>query len=94
MKTPILSPFSEVVDKQRRWTPDWYSWLREFQDRADPASTTVAKLTPPGIAGPGATGFVIDSTQPYNGANTGANVVGGGANAVPVWTDGLTWKIG
>ena len=23
-------PFSEVVDKNRRWTPEWYSWLQQF----------------------------------------------------------------
>lgn len=23
-------PFSEVVDKDRRWTPEWYTWLQQF----------------------------------------------------------------
>lgn len=27
-------PFSEVVDKDRRWTPEWYSWLQQFVSTA------------------------------------------------------------
>lgn len=30
MTKPLLSAFSEVVDVNRRWTPDWYSWLQSL----------------------------------------------------------------
>src|SRR5262245_22399878 len=30
MSIEPLDPYSEVVDKQRLWTPDWYSWLRDL----------------------------------------------------------------
>ncbi len=29
MRLP-LDPFSEVVNEQRRWDPEWYSWLQEL----------------------------------------------------------------
>lgn len=42
-----LDPFSEVVDERRRWTPDWYAWLKEFV-------TQTVTITPqvPGPTGP------------------------------------------
>lgn len=54
------------------------------------AARKVAQLPAPGVAGPGATDFVTDATA----ATFGSAVVGGGANKVPVWCDGATWKIG
>lgn len=32
MARPPLSEKTEVVDINRRWTPDWYQWLLEFTD--------------------------------------------------------------
>ncbi len=53
-------------------------------------TTTVAGLPAAGTAGVGARKFVTDAT-----ATTFASVVaGGGANKVPVWSDGTNWLIG
>ena len=54
-------------------------------------ATTVAGLPAPSA---GARGFVTDSTLALSGANVGAAVVGGGANKVPVYSDGVGWFIG
>lgn len=82
-----LSAFSEVVDERRRWTADWYSWLTEF---STPVVKTVAGLPSPKIVGIGARAFATDAT-----ATTFHSVaVGGGANKVPVVSDGTNWLIG
>jgi hypothetical protein len=53
-------------------------------------ATTVASLTNAILAGAGARHFVTDAT-----ATTFASAVaGGGSNSVPVYSDGLTWRIG
>ena len=53
-------------------------------------ATTVAGLVSAVTAGAGARAFVTDAN-----ATTFANiVVGGGSNAVPVYSDGTNWKIG
>jgi hypothetical protein len=44
-------------------------------------------------AGAPARAFVSDSTIAGSG-NFGAAVVGGGTNTVPVYFDGVTWRIG
>lgn len=56
-------------------------------------STVVASLTAAGTAGAGARHFVTDATQTLT-AGIGAVVAGGGANAVPVISDGTNWRIG
>lgn len=85
MRAP-LDPFSAVVDEQRRWTPEWYSWLTEV---TVPIVTTVGGL-PPANRNPGVRAFVTDAT-----AITFLSVVaGGGANKVPVVSDGTAWRIG
>lgn len=38
--------------------------------------------------------FVNDANLSHVGANVGSPVVGGGANTVPVYSDGTTWRIG
>ena len=55
--------------------------------------TTVAGLIAAATAGAGARHFVTDSTVAASG-NFGAIVAGGGANGVPVWSDGTNWLIG
>jgi hypothetical protein len=52
---------------------------------------TVATLPAPAIAGQRQ--FVSDSTAAASG-NFGAVVTGGGANMVPVYSDGAGWRIG
>jgi hypothetical protein len=37
----ILSAFSQVVDDNKRWDPDWYSWLRDFVGRFEDLSSEV-----------------------------------------------------
>jgi hypothetical protein len=54
---------------------------------------TVASLTSAGTAGAGARDFVTDATVAASG-NFGAAVTGGGANKVPVYSDGAGWFIG
>ena len=52
---------------------------------------TVAVLPTPAVAGQRQ--FVSDSTLAASG-NFGASVTGGGANTVPVYSDGAGWRIG
>lgn len=53
-------------------------------------ATTVASLPAAGTAGAGARHFVTDAN-----ATTFASIVaGGGANGVPVYSDGTNWRIG
>jgi hypothetical protein len=51
---------------------------------------TVATLPTPGSAGIGGRATVTDA----NATTFGSVVAGGGANTVPVYSDGLSWKIG
>jgi hypothetical protein len=85
--TKLLDPFSEVVDEQRRWIPDWYKWL---QGVADPPRIKVAGLPPAARLGPGARAFATDATV----TTFATAVVGGGTNFVPVYSDGTVWRIG
>jgi hypothetical protein len=57
-----------------------------------PATTnfTVATLPDASDSGSGARAFVSDALTPA----FGATVVGGGAVAVPVYSDGTNWKVG
>ena len=51
---------------------------------------TVATLPSAATSGVGARSFVSDA----NATTFASNVVGGGANKVPVYSDGTNWKIG
>jgi len=51
---------------------------------------TVATLPSAATSGKGARSFVTDATAP----TFGATVVGAGAVAVPVYSDGTNWKVG
>ena len=51
---------------------------------------TVATLPSAVTSGKGAKSFVTDATAP----TFGATVAGGGAVAVPVYSDGTNWKVG
>jgi hypothetical protein len=53
------------------------------------APTALANLTPR----PGARAFVNDGNLVAAG-NFGVEIGGGGANTVPVWSDGSDWYIG
>ena len=51
---------------------------------------TVATLPSAATSGKGARSFVTDALAP----TFGATVVGGGAVAIPVYSDGTNWKVG
>jgi len=53
-------------------------------------SSTVATLPSAATAGAGARRFVTDATA----TTFASTVAGGGANKVPVYSDGTNWKIG
>jgi hypothetical protein len=53
----------------------------------------VANLPAAATVGAGARSMVTDATQTLT-AGIGATVAGGGANVVPVVSDGTAWKIG
>ena len=57
------------------------------------APSAVASLVAAGTAGSGARAMVSDATQTLT-AGIGAIVAGGGANIVPVVSDGTNWRIG
>lgn len=65
--------------------------LRARLLRTEPS--TVATLVAAATAGAGARSFVTDATQTLT-AGIGTVVVGGGANGVPVHSDGTDWRIG
>jgi hypothetical protein len=65
-------------------------WAIMFAHRFKNIATTVASLPSASSAGAGARMFVTDAN-----ATTFASVVaGGGANGVPVYSDGTNWRIG
>jgi len=74
-------------------TPPWQSWLNSLArviQFINQGSYTVSTLPPAATAGSGARAYVTDAN-----ATTFASVVaGGGANAVPVYSDGTNWRIG
>lgn len=55
---------------------------------------TVANIGSASTAGAGARAWVTDATQTFVAASFGTTVTGGGANGVPVVSDGTNWKIG
>lgn len=55
---------------------------------------TVATLPTAANAGVGGRSSVSDATQTFASANFGVTVTGGGANFVPVVSDGTNWRIG
>lgn len=90
MKIEPLDPSTEVLDERRRWTPDWYGWLRDLLDPPLLGTFTVAALPPVATVKKGARALVTDAN-----ATTFASIVaGGGANTVPVYSDGTNWRIG
>jgi hypothetical protein len=79
---PISNPDSGVIAQ------DWYDFLFQFFRIAGTGAATVATLPAAGIAGRRM--IVTDAT-----ATTFASVVvGGSTNRVPVYDDGINWRIG
>ena len=99
--------FSQVAVPNLPLAPEQYT--RQFQDQLNSvlrlyfnqlnkivgqleavAPSTVANLPSASTSGLGSRAFVTDALAPA----FGATVVGGGAVAVPVYSDGTNWKVG
>jgi hypothetical protein len=92
------------MEYQRQYTDQLNNVLRLYFNRVDailnqlktdeiiPALTnyTVATLPSAVTSGKGARSFVTDALAPV----FGATVATGGAVAVPVYSDGMNWKVG
>lgn len=57
------------------------------------AGNLITNYAPGGAGTAGRRAFVTDSTLPLAG-NAGTAVAGGGSNKVPVYDDGVNWRIG
>jgi hypothetical protein len=80
---PATAPIGRIIGGMVRATPDF---IRFIEQNTRPV--LVANLPPNAPAG--TRRFVTDAN-----ATTFASVVaGGGANAVPVYSDGTNWRIG
>lgn len=69
------------------------SWAEVHAYRLVTKPRTVAQLPAAGTAGAGARAFVTDSSVAATG-NFGNIVAAGGANGVPIYSDGTNWRIG
>lgn len=95
----IPPPGQNLVEANRLPNADWYRTLAQALSRLNELSrletqedgpVAVADLPDPADAGEGARAFVTNAT-----ATTFASIVaGGGANNVPVYSDGTNWRIG
>lgn len=95
LRTRALDPASEVVDESRRWTPEWYTFISSVSlvgkvidlpiNRVDPITGQPIR-----VVDVGARALVTDATA----VTFGTGVLGGGSNTVPVYFDGLVWRIG
>jgi len=73
------------------WSDGVYNVVTAKVEKFGPStSTTVANLPPAGNMSTGTRGFVTDATS----TTFHSTVAGGGANKVPVVTDGTNWLIG
>lgn len=84
---PVVDPKTGLI------TADWYDALKKIEtlgllDMALIPALTVAQL--PAAGNRSAVSFVTDATS----TTFGAIVAGTGANKVPVYDDGLVWRIG
>ncbi len=71
-------------------TLEFYSWARDVDAGQRGGTVTVAQLPAASSVKAGTRGFVSDAN-----ATTFASIVaGGGANTVPVYSDGMNWRIG
>ena len=91
LETPTTSgAVRNNVDGQTTLGSATYRWSYVHAFNVRTHSVTVATLPAAATAGAGTRAFVTDAT-----ATTFAEIVaGGGANAVPVYSDGTNWRIG
>lgn len=82
-------PLSDVaIAGDKVPTQDWYDFFREFHRLSGTAVVTVATLPSAGIAG--RRYLVTDATA----TTFGTIAAGGGINRVPVYDDGINWRVG
>lgn len=88
------SPFPEynqpAIAERWRGMAKVVIWLLRY---ADTPTCTVAELPAAAKVGAGIRGFVTDSNAAL-AAGYGNVVANGGANKVPVYSDGTDWRIG
>jgi hypothetical protein len=90
-------PNEALVDQSGGVSRTWYDWFLDLADRSGQmlkrfgtGPSTVATLPSATAMGAGARAFVTDAN-----ATTFASIVAaGGANGVPVYSDGTNWRIG
>lgn len=95
---PIPPPEVQLVEPQSgKINIDWYRFLKALFDRLGSiivqygtGSTVVASLPSAATVGANARAFVTDATA----TTFHSTVAGGGANKVPVVSDGTNWLIG
>jgi len=88
IEVPVIDP------KAGKFQVDWYKyflgWDRINRLTRNGGATTVAKLPSAAASGIGARSTVTDATA----TTFHSTVAGGGANTVPVFSDGTNWLIG
>lgn len=87
---PFLSHRARLVGPTAEATVEFRRWMTAVEAARNLEACTVAKLPPAASVLPGTRGFVTDATA----TTFASTVAGGGANAVPVVSDGAAWKIG
>lgn len=94
-----LDPYSAVVDTMRRWTVDWYAWIKELTDTVTTVQADITDVKSRILYGETtfAASFtanvVFDEEQP----DTDYTVIAEGMNNNYVWpsaktTTGFTWN--
>lgn len=91
INVPKLPPFSQpLLDEGGAMTQPWRDYFQRLDHDLRRGGTTVAGLPSAVTSGAGARAFVTDaSATTFN-----STVAGGGANKVPVVSDGTNWLIG
>jgi hypothetical protein len=101
--TRYIGAFGTLLGSAADWVPHGdntysigtaaYRWTYIHAYNVRTHSVTVSGLPAAATAGAGTRAFVTDSTVTASG-NFAAIVAGGGANPVPVYSDGTNWRIG
>jgi hypothetical protein len=89
---PLPHDSHRYIDKDGTPAKDYYNWAKTITDAVKGLTETAVTFAelPSATANPGARRFVSDATA----TTFGTVVVGGGANNVPVYSDGANWRIG
>lgn len=89
-----ITEFDDAGVQVPVWREFWVKLLKTItSDSARLLDPSIVAGLPAAASNQGTRGFVTDATQTLT-AGIGAVVVGGGANKVPVVSDGAAWRIG